>query len=60
MDGICTDKGKQFASYDQKSGVQFDKLAPLLGGMPPKKDIDAIDKANMPTDAPGSYAASGK
>ena len=48
--------GNPVAEYGCKSGVQFDKLAPILGGMPPKKGVEEIDKANMPKNAPESYA----
>ncbi len=41
-----------------KSGVDFKKLVPLHGGMPPKKSIEAIDSANMPKNAPASSATS--
>lgn len=55
-----TIKDYPVAEYGCESGVQFDKLQTVLGGMPPKKSVDEIDKANMPENAPGSYSPSSK
>lgn len=38
--------------YDQKSGVDFKDLPPLLGGMPSKKSVEQINAANTPKTAP--------
>jgi len=52
-----TIKDVPVAEYGFKSGNQFDKLPSVMGGMPPKKSVDEVDKANMPENAPGSYSA---
>jgi len=38
--------------WDNKSGVDFKEVPALCGGMPSKKSVEAIDKANMPKSAP--------
>ncbi len=52
--------GNPVAEYGCKSGVDFSKLAPIHGGMPPKKGVEEIDKVNMPKNAPDSFAPGGK
>jgi hypothetical protein len=45
------------ATSDVKSGTERDEVIKLAGGLPPKKDVEAIDKANSPSSrksAPGS------
>lgn len=49
-------KGKAKASV--KSGVDFKEFgSTTLGGIPPRKDVEAIDKVNTPKDAPRSVRA---
>lgn len=45
------------AKSDFKSGVVNKQLVPLLGGQPPKKNVEEIDKVNRPKTAPGSTRA---
>jgi len=53
-----SNKAEMLIKGGVKSGVDFKGLVPLLGGMPPKKSVEAIDKANMPKNAPASTASS--
>lgn len=45
------------ANTDIKSGVTNDKYVSSLGGQPPKKSVDEVEKANRPKSAPGSSRA---
>lgn len=40
-----------------KSGVSEDSYQTTLGGMPPKKSVEEIEKANNPKKAPDSVRA---
>lgn len=41
--------------WDQKSGTDFKgEYLTMNGGLPPKKSVEAIDKANTPKKAPNS------
>jgi hypothetical protein len=42
------------ASSSVKSGVETPEYTKILGGIPPKKSVDEIDRQNMPKDAPDS------
>ncbi len=35
-----------------KSGVKEEQYADILGGIPPKKTVEQIEKENAPKDAP--------
>jgi hypothetical protein len=44
-----------YAHASVKSGVVNEKYAEqVLGGTPPKKNVEAVEKENLPKDAPGS------
>jgi hypothetical protein len=45
------------ANSDIKSGVTNKAYVPLIGGNPPKKSVEEIDKVNKPKSAPGSVRA---
>jgi hypothetical protein len=45
------------ANSDVKSGVTNKNYVPIIGGNPPKKSIDEIEKVNKPKTAPGSVRA---
>lgn len=45
------------ATSDIKSGVTNKNFVPTLGGNPPKKSVEEIDKVNKPKTAPGSVRA---
>lgn len=40
-----------------KSGVTNTGYVPILGGNPPKKNVEEIDRVNRPKKAPGSTRA---
>jgi hypothetical protein len=45
------------ANSDIKSGVTNKNYVPIIGGQPPKKSVDEIEKVNKPKTAPGSSRA---
>lgn len=45
------------ASSDNKSGVSNKEYLTQLGGLPERKNVEQIDKVNMPKNAPGSVRA---
>ena len=45
------------ATSDIKSGNEHTALPKVLGGIPPKKNVEAIDKENTPKSYDKSYAA---
>ncbi len=45
------------ATSDIKSGNEHTALPKVLGGIPPKKNVEAIDRENTPKSYDKSYAA---
>lgn len=45
------------AVSDIKSGVTNKNFVPVIGGQPPKKSVEEIEKVNKPKTAPGSTRA---
>lgn len=45
------------AEVSVKSGHTHKNFQTVLGGMPPKKSVEEIEKVNTPGKAPGSVAA---
>jgi len=50
-------KGSAYPSSDVESGIEREEILKYAGGLPDKKDVEAVDKANSPDSrkrAPGS------